>query len=119
GALGEAAGALQRAGGALIEFFTSGRLEQVTLVASPFLEVMAEVTLAHLLLDAAVVAEAGRAAAEEEHHQEEVDFYRGKVMAAKFFVNFVLPGVHAKLAAIVGADRSALDIPDAGFSTAR
>ena len=119
GALGEAAGALQRAGGALIEFFTSGRLEQVTLVASPFLEVMAEVTLAHLLLDAAVVAEARRAEAEEEHHQEEVDFYRGKVMAAKFFVNFVLPGVHAKLAAIVGADRSALDIPDAGFSTAR
>ena len=119
GALGDAAGALQRAGGALIEFFTSGRLEQVTLVASPFLEVMAEVTLAHLLLDAAVVAEARRAEAEEEHHQEEVDFYRGKVMAAKFFVNFVLPGVHAKLAAIVGADRSALDIPDAGFSTAR
>ena len=119
GALGAAAAALQRASGALLEFFTSGRLDQVTLVATPFLEIMAEVTIAHLLLDAALVAEARRVEAEGDHHQEDADFYRGKVMAAKFYVNFVLPGVHAKLAAIVGGDRSALDIPDAGFSTAR
>ena len=37
-------------------------------------------------------------------------------MAAKFFVNFVLPGVHAKVGAIVAADRSALDMPDGGFA---
>ena len=49
---------------------------------------------------------------------EEVAFYRGKVMAAKHFVSYVLPNVHARVAAMVGGDRSALDIPDAGFSGA-
>lgn len=39
-------------------------------------------------------------------------------MAAKYFANFVLPGVHAKLRAIQSADRSVLDVPDGGFSTA-
>ncbi|OGL20626.1 MAG: acyl-CoA dehydrogenase [Candidatus Rokubacteria bacterium RIFCSPLOWO2_12_FULL_71_22] len=111
-ALGEAVGALQRAGGALLELFTGGRVDEVTLIANPFLEIMAEVTIAHLLLDAALVAESRRAEADE-------DFARGKVLAAKFYANFVLPGVHAKLAAIVGGDRSALDIPDGGFSTVR
>jgi hypothetical protein len=33
-------------------------------------------------------------------------------------VNFVLPGVQAKAVAIAAADRSALDVPDRGFSTA-
>ncbi len=39
-------------------------------------------------------------------------------MAAKFFANFILPAVLAKVSTIVADDRSALDIPDAGFSTA-
>jgi alkylation response protein AidB-like acyl-CoA dehydrogenase len=113
-ALGEAASAIQRAVGALLEFFVGGKLDQVTMIANAFLEMMAEVTLAHLLLEAAVAAEApGRP-----QSQEDLDFYRGKVMAAKYFVNYVLPGVHMKLGTILGGDRSALDIPDQGFSTA-
>jgi hypothetical protein len=39
----------------------------------------------------------------------------GKVAAAKFFVNFILRGVHAKTVVITTADRSALDVPDRGF----
>ena len=93
-----------------------GKIDQVTLNANVFLETMAEVTIAHLLLEAAVIAEAKRAALDED--QVEEDFYEGKVAAAKFFVNFILPGVHAKTAAICSADRSALDVPDRGFSTA-
>ncbi len=69
---------------------------------------------------------AGRAAIGEEEErtqddrqtQEEFDFYAGKVMSGKFYANFVLPGVLAKCRAIASNDRSALDIPDAGFSTA-
>ena len=34
-----------------------GKIDQVTLVANPFLEMMAEVTIAHLLLEAAVIAD--------------------------------------------------------------
>jgi hypothetical protein len=117
-ALGEAAGAVQRAAGALLEFFMGGKLDQVTLVASAFLEMMAEVAVAHCLLDAAVVAAARQRDADDEHG-EEADFYRGKVLAAKHFVNYVLPGVGTKLGAILGGDRSALDMPDGGFAPAR
>jgi alkylation response protein AidB-like acyl-CoA dehydrogenase len=117
-ALGEASTAMQRAAGSLMEYFMSGKIDQVTLVANPFLEVMADVTIAHLLLDAAIVADEKRTSDEDEPNQAEIDFYSGKVMAAKHFVNFVLPSVHAKVGAIVSGDRSALDMPDGGFSTA-
>jgi alkylation response protein AidB-like acyl-CoA dehydrogenase len=117
-ALGEASTALQRAAGALMEYFMSGKIDQVTLVANSFLEVMADVTIARLLLEAAIVADEARTRDEDEPNQTEIDFYSGKVMAAKHYVNFVLPAVHAKVGAIVAGDRSALDMPDGGFSTA-
>ena len=76
-----------------------GKVDQVTLCANAFLEAMAEVTIAHLLLEAAVIAETKKAADTDEPDQGgDDDFYAGKVMAAKFYVNFVLPGVHAKTA---------------------
>ena len=116
-ALGEALEALKRCAGALMEYFMGGKVDQVTLCAN------------------AVPRDDGRgddraspargrghrrrrsARAIDDEQSEEDDFYEGKVAAAKFFVNFILPGVHAKTAVIVGADRSALDVPDRGFST--
>lgn len=115
--LGEASEALQKAGGDLMQFMMGSKLDQLTLCCTPFLEAMAEVTVGHLLLEAAVIAEQERTQ-DESQTQEEFDFYAGKVMAGKFFANFVLPGVMAKCRAIASSDRSALDIPDAGFSTA-
>ena len=117
-ALGEASEALQRAAAALMEFFMSGKIDQVTLVANAFLESMAEVTIAHLLLQAAVIADAKRQEEGDEQSQEDYDFYSGKVMAAKHFVSYVLPGLHAKIGAMIGGDRSALDMSDGAFSTA-
>jgi alkylation response protein AidB-like acyl-CoA dehydrogenase len=117
-ALGEASAALQRAAGALLEFFMGGKVDQVTLVANAFLATLAEVAVSHLLLDAAVVSEGRLRRDEDELSADDVAFYRGKVMAAKHYVNYVLPNVHARVAAMVGGDRSALDIPDAGFSAA-
>ena len=115
-ALGESLESLKRCAGALMEYFMGGKVDQVMLCANPFLETMAEVTIAHLLLEAAVIADEKRRTIDEEQSEED-DFYEGKVAAAKFFVNFILPGVHAKTAVIVGGDRSALDVPDRGFST--
>jgi alkylation response protein AidB-like acyl-CoA dehydrogenase len=115
--LGEAAQALQNAGGDLMKYMMSSKLDQLTLCCSPFLEAMAEVTVGHLLLEAAVIAEEERTQ-DDRQSQEEFDFYAGKVMSGKFYANFVLPGVLAKCRAIASNDRSALDIPDAGFSTA-
>jgi alkylation response protein AidB-like acyl-CoA dehydrogenase len=118
-ALGEAASALQRAAGALMGFFMGGKLDQVTLVASPFLESLAEVAVAHLLLEAAVVAEARMRREDDDLAHEDVEFYRGKVLAAKYFAHTVLPQTQARVGAIIAGDRSPLDIPDGGFAGAR
>jgi len=115
-ALGKAGFELQSAGTAVIEFMMSGKLDQFTLCASPFLEAMAHVTVAHLLLEAALVAEEQRTQ-DEEQSQEEFDFYAGKVMSAKFYANFILPQTLAICEVLKSGDRSALDIPDRGFST--
>ena len=121
-ALGEAAGALEQATMTLMEFFMSGKIDQVSLVANTFLEVMSDVTIAHLLLEAALIAEQARDSEEDELEEEtprqDFDFYTGKVMTAKFFVNRILPTVHAKVAMLTVDDRSALDMPDTGFSSA-
>jgi alkylation response protein AidB-like acyl-CoA dehydrogenase len=116
-ALGEAVEALKRCAGALMEYFMGGKIDQVTLCANAFLEVMAEVTIGYLLLEAATIAER-RTDPDPGEQSEDDDFYAGKIAAAKHFANYVLPGVHAKTQAITGGDRSALDIPDKGFSTA-
>ena len=94
-----------------------GKLDQVTLVASPFLDSLAEVAVAHLLLEAAVVAEGRLRADEEDLAHEDVEFYRGKVLAAKYFASYILPQTHARISAIVAGDRSPLDMPDGGFAT--
>ena len=68
--LTDAVEALERAAGSLMEFFMGGKIDQVTLVATPFLEAMAEVVLGHLLLEAAVLAETKRLLAD---HPDQVD----------------------------------------------
>lgn len=118
--LREAVVALQQAASALMTFFLDGKLDQVTLVANWFLEGMAEVAIAHLLLEAARVAENERASEADrdgEPSPEEMDFYAGKILAAKFFVHRILPLTVARLQMLSGDDRSALDMPDLGFST--
>ncbi len=115
--LAEAGREIQEAGTTIIQYMMTGKLDQLTLCASPFLEAMSHVTVAYLLLDAAMVAEAARTQ-DDDQSQEEFDFYAGKVMAAKFYVNFILPQAFAASKAIKSGDRSALDVPDAGFSSA-
>lgn len=115
--LADAGREIQEAGTTIIQYMMTGKLDQLTLCASPFLEAMAHVTVAYLLLDAAMVAEKARTQ-DDDQSQEEFDFYAGKVMAAKFYVNFILPQAFAASKAIKSGDRSALDVPDTGFSTA-
>lgn len=115
--LAQTASHLQEASKSSIQYMMSGKLDQFTLVASPFLEAMSHVTVAKLLLEQAIVAEGARTQ-DEDQSQEEFDFYAGKVMSAKFYVNFILPQADALCRTIRSADRSALDIPDHGFSTA-
>ncbi len=116
-ALGKAAAQLQQAGQSIIEYMMQSKLDQLTLYCSPFLEAMSTITVAHILLEAAILAEQRRTQ-DEDQSQEEFDFYAGKVASARFFCNFMLPQATATCKVIKSGDRSALDIPDRGFSTA-
>ena len=114
--LGEAAATLERGAGALMGFFMGGKLDQVTLVASPFLDSLSEVAVAHVLLEAATVAETRLRREEDDLAHEDVEFYRGKVLAAKYYASYVLPQTVARVNTIIAGDRSPLDMPDGGFA---
>ena len=87
----------------------------VPLVANRFLEMMAELAVAWLLLEGAVIARrqgqvgGGRASRR--------GFYAGKIAAAQYYARNVLPGVEEKARQLDAEDRTALDIPDAAFAS--
>ncbi len=116
-ALGAAAQSLQEAGNAIVQYMMGSKLDQLTLCTTLFLEAMSEITIGQLLLEQAVIAEEARTQ-DERQNQAEFDFYAGKVLSGKFHANYILPMAVAKCRAIQSGDRSALDIPDAGFSSA-
>jgi alkylation response protein AidB-like acyl-CoA dehydrogenase len=115
--LGKAGLRLQEAGNKMVAYMMSGKLDQLTLYASPLLEGMSHVTVAHLLLEAAIAAERNRRQ-DDDQSQEEFDFYGGVVASAQFYANFIMPQAFAVSDVILAGDRSALDISDRGFSTA-
>jgi hypothetical protein len=113
--LGKAQEALTRSAMKLLTWFQTGQLEMVPLVANRFLEMMAELAVAWMLLEGAVIADAKLPALSSGHPDR--SFYAGKVAAAQYYARTVLPGVEEKAAQLEAEDRSALDIPDAGFAT--
>ncbi len=93
-----------------------------------YLELFAEVEIASLLLQQAIIAKdkleaifqkAGAAAPEAQAKlvEENADaaFYTGKVHGAEFFVTNILPQVQGKAATILSGNRSALTIPEVAF----
>ena len=82
------------------------KLERIFAVSTRLLDMMAEVTLAWLLLDGAVIACQKLQNLEDE--QDEA-FYKGKIASADFFVNNILPGVESKAQIIAKEDDTALN----------
>ncbi len=113
--LGQAQQAITRSAMKLLTWFQTGQLEMVPLVANRFLEMMAELAVAWLLLEGAVIADE-KAKSVAAGHPDEA-FYAGKVAAALYYARNVLPGVEEKARQIDADDRTALDIPDAAFAT--
>jgi len=114
-ALGSAQESVVNAVMKLMEYSQAGQLAKVPLVANRFLEMMAELTLAWLLLDQALIGEAAMAKLSAEHPDR--SFYAGKRYAAQFFARNILPGVGAKAAVLLAGDDSPYEIPDAAFAT--
>lgn len=98
----------------LLSWFHGGNLELVPLYANRFLEMMAETTLAWLLLEQAFLGREKSAALPEGH--PDLSFFQGKRYAAEYYAQNVLPGVMDKADILGREDRSALGIPDAAFA---
>ncbi len=113
--LGQAQQAITRSAMKLLTWFQTGQLEMVPLVANRFLEMMAELAVSWLLLEGAVIADEKAKSVAAGH--PDAAFYAGKVAAAQYYARNVLPGVEEKARQLESEDRTALDIPDAGFAT--
>ncbi len=113
--LGEALEAMGGTVMRLLGWFQGGQIQMVPLVANRFLEMMSEVVVAWLLLDAARLADEKLAGVAEGHPDRA--FYEGKRHAAVFFARNVLPGAIHKATILSDADDSALEISDAAFAS--
>jgi alkylation response protein AidB-like acyl-CoA dehydrogenase len=99
----------------MLMWFQSGQIALVPLSANRFCEMMSELTVAWLLLDGAVVAEAAKAKTDPSHPDHA--FYTGKTAAALYYARNILPGVEHKAQLLAEEDKTPLEIPDAGFAT--
>jgi alkylation response protein AidB-like acyl-CoA dehydrogenase len=91
------------------------RVSLVPLSANRMLNMMSQVAVAWLLLDAAVIAEAKLAAAPAGH--EDIAFYQGKVQSGQWYARNVLPMVKAQAEINMNEDLSPMITGDASFAT--
>lgn len=111
--LGEALASVNGSVMKFMEFFQSGRVRQLPLVATRFLEMLSELTIGYLLLQGAAIAHDKMQGLSE--GDLDFNFYAGKIHTARFFARNILPGVKSKAEIIEDADTSALDIQDNMF----
>ncbi|MDH4121612.1 MAG: acyl-CoA dehydrogenase [Deltaproteobacteria bacterium] len=102
--------------GDYMAFFTQDKMELIPLTGTRFLNLMAKIAIANLLLQGARLAEEKLAKTDPE--SRDGMFYRGKIASARFFTRNILPQAVAEAEIISSGDPTALDIPDGGFSTA-
>ena len=114
--LGEAQNAVTGTAMQLLTWFSTGNVGIVPLVSTRFLEMMSELCVGWLLLQAAVIAEEKKKGVAEGH--PDVAFYTGKLHSAVYYASNVLPSVKEKASILAAEDRSALEIPAEAFATA-
>lgn len=100
---------------AYLEWGQSGKFELVPATANRFLEMMSELTVGWLLLDAAAIGAKASAGLPAGH--PDLAFYAGKTASALYYARNVLAGVPHKAQLIASEDRSALDIAAEAFAT--
>jgi alkylation response protein AidB-like acyl-CoA dehydrogenase len=100
----------------LLMWFQTGNVTLVPLHANRFLEMMAETTVAWLLLEGAAIALEKKKTVAAGH--PDAAFYEGKVAAALFYARNVLPAVELKAKLMGEEDKSPLELSDAAFATA-
>jgi 3-(methylthio)propanoyl-CoA dehydrogenase len=111
--LGEAQEAVMTTAMNLLAWSQSGRTALIPLAANRFLEMMSQLAVGWLLLDAGLISAKALA---QKPAESERSFYEGKTAAAKWFARNVLPTVehHAKVLGL--EDLSAMEISDQSFA---
>lgn len=99
----------------LAAWATGGEVRHVAGSATVFQELMSELSVGWVLLDAAVIAHAKLDGVEAGHPDRE--FYQGKLYAAEYFAGWVLPLAVARGEMLCTSPQTAVEIPDAAFST--
>ena len=113
--LGLAQEALGGAAMRLLAWFQTGKPFMVPLHANRFLEMMAETTVAWMLLEGAFIAQEKKKSVQAGH--PDLAFYDGKIAAALYYARNVLPCVELKARLMGDEDTTPLDIADAAFAT--
>lgn len=91
----------------------AGKGHSIPLYATKVLTCCAQLFAAEALLDQALVARDKIAGLGAGHH--DYKFYSGKIAAARYFANNILPNVYMLTELIKSDDRSALDCPEEAF----
>jgi 3-(methylthio)propanoyl-CoA dehydrogenase len=89
-------------------FAKEGKLDLIPLTATRFLDSMAEVAIAHLLLDQGLIAE-GKLA-QGDCGEADANFYHGKIETVRYYCRNFLPQVFGRARIIRMEDTSAMDI---------
>ncbi|WP_324289191.1 acyl-CoA dehydrogenase [Myxococcus sp. MISCRS1] len=92
-----------------------GKFPLIPLSANRFLNMMSEVAVGWLLLDAALIAEKAKAELSADHPDRA--FYDGKKYSALFYARNVLPNVEQAARLIALEDTSPMEITDAAFAS--
>jgi hypothetical protein len=113
--LGEAAQSLGATAMLFLGWYQGGKPQLVPLNANKFLEMMSVTTVAWLLLEQGIIAEAKLADLAED--DSERNFYLGKRYSSLYYANLELGGVVAGAKHIAEENQSALLIPEDAFAT--
>jgi hypothetical protein len=97
----------------LLGWAQSGKLHLVPTIANRFLNMMSELAIGWLLLDAAIIADAAIANASS----ADQSFYEGKKFSAIYYAKNVLPNVEHAAKFIASEDTTVLDMPLEAFAT--
>ncbi len=109
--LGQAVDAVANLAGQFAKWGKTPEVVRIPMVANGFLELLSEVCVGWLLLDAAAIA----ASKTSEGDARERAFYAGKLAAAEYFASWVLPTIPGRATTLTHSSMGALDMDVESF----
>ena len=103
---------LEQVGAGLAAAATSASKKRAFAFSFPFLEATGDVIMAWMLLWRAYVAAEALAGKPK---KKDLDYYRGIIKTAEFYIHNLLPATSGKMSAIHHQDPAVIDIPDTCF----